>query len=172
MNKKRRASLWNAEKAVVAVEQFVDQYGRLPVAKEMKPANKLPSRRTFERKVGMSFFEYGRRNLPQLVALSEERHRQHVADSMLERSKWTKETLITAVQHFVEQHARLPSMQEYTSKNNLPSYTIFCRIAETALTDSLKEQFCEHMNQTHSLNGDGNDAIEQDESSPGMSMTL
>ena len=171
MNKKREASLWNSEKAVSAVEQFVEQHGRLPVAKEMKPENRLPSRRTFESKTGVSFFEYGRRYHPELVEASETRHRQHVADSMRERSEWTKETLIAAVKHFVEQHGRLPNIQEYTSENNLPSYTRFCRIAEIALTDYLEDYFCEYLNQTPSLQENDTDAIEQDESSLGMTMT-
>lgn len=172
MNKKREASrLWNSEKAVSAVEQFVERHGRLPVAKEMKPENRLPSRRTFESKVGVSFFEYGRRYHPELVKESETRHRQHVADSMRERSEWTKETLIAAVKLFVEQHGRLPNIQEYTSKNNLPSYTRFCRIAEIALTDYLEDYFREYLNQAPSLQENDTDAIEQDESSHGITMT-
>jgi hypothetical protein len=157
---------------VSAVEQFVKQYGRLPVAKEMKPAKRLPSRRTFESKVGLTFFEYGRQFYPELVELSETRHRQHVADRMREKSQWTKETLITAVQHFVEQHGRLPDIHEYTSDNNLPSYTTFCRIATIALTDYLEKHFYEYINQTLSPKEVDTDAIEQDESSLEMTMAL
>lgn len=171
MDKKRKDSFWNAEKAVSAVEQFVEQYGRLPVAKEMKQENRLPSRRTFESKVGISFFEYGRRYHPELVKLSETRHRKHIADSMREKSEWTKDTLIAAVKNFVEQHNRLPDRKEYNLKNELPSYTTFCRIAEIALTDYLKDYFCEYLNQTPSLKENDSDAIEQDESSLGMTMT-
>ena len=102
MDKKRKEGFGNAEKSVPAVEQFVEQYGRLPVAKEMKQENRLPSHRTFESKVGISFFEYGKRYHPELVRLSETRHRKHIADSMREKSEWTKEMLIAAVTHFVE----------------------------------------------------------------------
>ena len=143
-----RFIFWDSEKAVSAVEQFVKEQGRLPVAKEMKQENNLPSRRTFESKVGTTFYEYGKRYHPELVKLSQTRHRQHVANSMRERSEWTKETLMAAVKHFVEQHNRLPDIQDYTPKNDLPSYTTFCKIAEIALTDHLKEYFCDYTNQT------------------------
>lgn len=152
MNNDRKASIWNAENAVSSVEQFVQKYGRLPVAKEMKRENDLPSRRTFENKVGLSFFEYGKRHHPDLAEQSKRRHRQHIAESVLERSSWTKETLVAAVEHFAEQHGRLPAVQEYTSGNNLPSYSTFCRIAETTLTDYLGERFCEYINQAPTPN--------------------
>ncbi|OCN01972.1 hypothetical protein A7X67_04240 [Clostridium sp. W14A] len=83
-------------KSCVRVEQFVAEHGRFPVAKEMTRENRLPSRRTFEMKVGVSFFEYGKRYHPELVKLSEARHRQHIADSMREKTGWTKETLVAA----------------------------------------------------------------------------
>lgn len=170
MNRNRPTSYvsWDKEKAASAIEQFVKEHGRLPVAKEMKRENRLPSRRTFENKVGISFFEYGKQQHPELVKLSETRHRQHIADSVRERSAWTKETLIAAVKHFVEKHDRLPDIQEYNSKNDLPSYTTFCRIAETTLTDHLKEYFCESTNQVPLPKEDEKDAIEQDDSPLGI----
>ena len=141
MDKKQKDSFWNAEKAVSAVEQFVKKYGRLPVAKEMIQENGLPSRRTFESKVGISFFEYGRQYYPELVKLSEIRHRERISDSMREKAEWTREMLIDAVKHFVDQHDRLPDIHDYNLKNDLPSYTTFCRIAEIALTDYLKDYY-------------------------------
>lgn len=57
---------WDSQRAVSAVEQFVVKHDRLPVAKEMTRGNGLPSRRTFEMKVGVSFFEYGKRYHPEL----------------------------------------------------------------------------------------------------------
>jgi len=174
VNKNRKTNYvsWNAAKAESAVEQFVEKQGRFPVAREMNRKNGLPSRRTFEMKVGISMFEYGKQYHPELVKQNATQHRQRVADSMREKSEWTKETLIAAVKHFVDQHNRLPDIQEYTPQNGLPSYTTFCRIAKTALADYLKEYFCEYMNQTLTLKENGADAIEQDESSPGMTMTL
>ncbi len=148
MNNDRKASIWNAENTVSAVEQFVQKYGRLPVAKEMKPENSLPSRGTFKNKVGLSFYEYGKRHHPDLVEQSERRHRWHIAFSVQERSAWTKETLIASVELFAKQHGRLPDIKEYASENNLPSYSTFCKIAEATLTDYLGEHFCEYINQT------------------------
>ncbi len=162
MEEKQKDSFWNAEKAVSAVEQFVKKYGRLPVAKEMIQENGLPSRRTFESKVGISFFEYGRQYYPELVKLSELRHRERISDSMRGKTEWTKEMLIDAVRHFVDQYDRLPEMQEYNFKNDLPSYTTFCRIAEIDLTDYLKNYFYEYLNQTPSLKEDDTDVMEQD----------
>lgn len=117
-------------------------------------------------------FEYGKQYHPELVKQNETRHRQRVADSMREKSEWTKETLIAAVKHFVDQNNRLPDIQEYTPQNGLPSYTTFCRIAKTALTDYLEAYFCEYMDQTITPKENGTDVMEQDESSPGMTMTL
>lgn len=162
---------WNAEKAVSAVERFVEQHGRLPVAKEMTRENGLPSRRTFESKAGITFFEYGKRHHPELVTLSETRHRQRIADSVRERSDWTRETLIAAVRHFAEQHDRLPAVQEYTSSNGLPSYATFCRIAEAAMTDYLAGCCLGYADQSASLKEADAETAEQEESF-GMTMTL
>jgi hypothetical protein len=162
---------WDAEKVVSAVERFVEQHGRLPVAKEMTRGNRLPSRRTFESKTGMTFFEYGKRHHPELVALGEIQHRQRIAESVREKSEWTRETLIAAVRHFAEQHDRLPSVQEYTSANELPSYATFSRIAETAMTDYLAECCLGYANQSASLKETDAETAKQEESF-GMTMTL
>jgi|LSQX01.1.fsa_nt_gb hypothetical protein len=162
---------WDAEGVIFAVERFVEQYGRLPVAKEMTRDNGLPSRRTFESKSGVTFFEYGRRYHPKLVALSETRHRQRIADSVRERGDWTRETLIAAVRHFTEQHDRLPAEQEYTPANGLPSYATFCRIAEVAMTDYLAECCLGYADQSVPLQEADAETAEQEESF-GMTMTF
>ncbi len=72
--------------------------------------------------------------------------------------------LVAAVKHFVEQNDHLPDIHEYNLENELPNYTTFCRIAEIALTDYLKDYFCEYLNQTSSLKENDSDDIEQDES--------
>lgn len=161
---------WDSERAVSAVEQFAAEHGRLPVAKEMKRENGLPSRRTFEMKVGVSFYEYGKRYHPKLVKLSEIRHRQHIADSMRDKTVWTKETLVAAVKNFIDLHNRLPDIQEYTSKNGLPSRATFCRIAEAALIEYLEEYFSEPTQTISPKEGD-TDAIKQDNPYPGMTLT-
>lgn len=139
---------WNKENVVSTIEQFIKIYGRLPVATEMNPKNGLPTRRTFECKMGMTFFEYGKENHPDLIKLGKLRQRQHIAKYRMQR-EWTQDMVVSAIGQFVQRHHRLPFPQEYTSDNDLPSYKTFCRIAVTSFNVNLEMVFCQPTEQDH-----------------------
>lgn len=140
---------WSAAIIESTIEQFVQAQGRLPVAREMNQKNGLPSRRTFERIMGMTWGKYAKLHYPELARLGEERHKRLAVDIKKELSEWTEEKLIAAVKHFVEQHGRLPFIQEYIPENHLPSYTTFRKIAEQTMADKLKRHFQEKINHNH-----------------------
>jgi len=58
----------------------------------------------------------------------------------------TQAVTTEAVQRFAERNARLPEKSEYIPANGLPSYALFSRIAESALTDSLSERLSGFIN--------------------------
>lgn len=141
---KQKKCHWNTESIVSTIEQFIKEKKRIPVAREMNAQNRLPSRKTFETIMGITWGKYTKLHYPELVELSEIRHQQRVLDIRRERSEWTKERLIHAVRQFVEQNGRLPIIQEYTLENNLPSYTTFCKIAEQTMVAYLKKYFTQN----------------------------
>ena len=57
-------------------------------------------------------------------------------------------------------------------KNDLPSHTTFCRIAEIALNDYLKDYFCEYLYQTSSLKEKKSEDLEQAKSSLGIEQPM
>lgn len=138
--------VWNLEKIESTIQQFVQDQGRLPVAREMNKRNKLPSRISFEKVTGMTLGEYGKLHYPELVELREIRHRQHVLDTRKEISEWTEGKLLAAVTGFFERHNRVPQVNEYNAENGLPNYTVFCKIAEKFLTNHLTDYFQEDIN--------------------------
>ena len=129
---------WNTEKSTEAVNRFIEENGRLPVAREMNRGSDLPSRRTFERTLHMSFYEYSKKYYPKLVLQGAERHQQSVVQYRKELPNWTMERLLEAEKAFVLQHGRLPEPKEYQPEHGLPSYTLFCRMAETMLREKLE----------------------------------
>ena len=57
---------------------FAEKNSRLPVAREMNPQFGLPTRRTFERYMGMTAQEYAELRYPTLLSARDERHIQTV----------------------------------------------------------------------------------------------
>lgn len=149
MEKQHQNERWNAEKIATAVEHFIQVQKRLPVARELNPKNGLPTRKTFEKNMGMNWGSYAKRLYPDLVKLGEERHQQRVLDIRKEQMEWTKENLIPAIEHFAKQTGRLPAPQEYTAENGLPSYTTFCKISEQAMVHHLEQRLDEYNKQSH-----------------------
>lgn len=170
MKKQADQYYWSTEKIVAAVEQFIQQNKRLPVAREMNPQNGLPVRRTFERMMGMTWGEYGKSYYPELAELNQQRHIRRVLDIRAELPEWTKGKLLLAVETFAQQKGRLPLKQEYTTENGLPSYTTFCKIAEQAMVDYLENHFSEYCIQSDLLKDDEMSQVENP--SCGMELTL
>lgn len=92
--------------------------------------------------------------IPSLVEQNEARHWSNMLKSRKELSEWTEEKLVDAVMTFAEQHGHLPSKQEYTSENGLPSYIMFCKMAEQILTESLERNFEKYFVQNNDLEQD------------------
>lgn len=149
MEKQGKYERWNAEKIATAVEDFIQVQKRLPVARELNPKNGLPTRKTFEKCMGVNWGSYAKRLYPDLVELGEVRHQQRVQDIRKEQSEWTKETLIPAIERFAKQTGRLPAPQEYTAENGLPSYTTFCKISQQAMVNHLEQRLDAYNKQSH-----------------------
>ena len=78
MRKKGAPTVWSREKIEEAFVGFVEKNRRLPVAREMKPQYGLPTRRTFERYMGMTAQKYAELHYPALLTARDERHVQTV----------------------------------------------------------------------------------------------
>lgn len=111
--------IWNKERCIQAVDQFIQQHGRCPRTDDFRRKTRLPPQASFRRYVGQSAFMYCKQNYPQLLILP---------------CRWTKELCTQAVDRFVAQTGRLPRSKEYTSDNGLPTWVTFQRqVGETGL---------------------------------------
>lgn len=131
---------WNKGTILQAVQTFIDKNGRLPTAREMNPQNSLPNRRTFQQALGTSFYEYMKEHYPELTEYAAKRHKEAVLNYRKERQIWDKERLMKAEKEFALEYGRLPQPHEYKPEHGLPSYTIFCKIAEAEFTEFLKRE--------------------------------
>ena len=136
---------WTREKIEAAFAAFVETNGRLPVAREMKPQNGLPTRRTFETKMRVTAQEYAERHYPQLLAQRNVRHKHHVRQYYSERQAWSVERLVEAEKIFFQRHGRLPAASEYRAENGLPMYSVFCALAKEAFERDLEMTFQEEL---------------------------
>ena len=116
---------------------------RLPVAREMNPQFGLPTRRTFERYMGMTAQEYAELRYPTLLSARDERHVQTVLAYRNEVREWSIERLMEAEKNFFAKCGRLPEPYEYTAENGLPMYSVFCRLAKEAFEEIIRAQFLE-----------------------------
>jgi len=129
---KARDDAWSKEKAVSAVERFLEEHHRMPTNAEMKPENRLPANNTFRSLVGISPREYGMRYHPDLLEQADARRRQIIADKNRARAKeqygWNRETVLASVHQFIEQNGRLPVASEHTPQHGLPTDAVFLRV--------------------------------------------
>lgn len=136
----RSIYFWSEETILEALEQFIEKKGRLPTAREMNLKNGLPSRKTFSRFMGKSFYEYAKEFYPELVTYGEKHHKEAVLNYRKERPNWNSENLIQAEKEFAWKYGRLPEPHEYREEYGLPSYTIFCKIAEAEFIKFLEQE--------------------------------
>lgn len=151
MDEELKKYRWNKEKVIHSIEQFIKINNRLPVAKEMNWSNKLPTRNTFERIIGVSFYEYGSKVHPELVEKSKDNHKQRVIDSIKERNKWSEERVIEAIKDFVIKNHRLPEEQDYSIEEALPNYSVFLKSAKNYYTKHLTELFEEYISEREEI---------------------
>ena len=143
MGKRGGPVKWTKGRIEAAFAAFVDANGRLPVARELNPQNNLPTRKTFETKMGVSAQEYAARRYPELLAARDERQTDHIRQYRSERQEWSVDRLIQAEQAFFQAWGRLPTAREYTAENGLPMYSVFCALTREAFEARLEMLFQE-----------------------------
>lgn len=55
--------------------------------------------------------------------------------------QWTKEKIEEAFRRFVMEHGRLPDIDDYTSENGLPPYSVFSKLARDYYEEMLTLAF-------------------------------
>lgn len=80
---------------------------------------------------------------PELLSTKDERHVQTVLAYRNEAQECSAERLLEAEKNFFLKHGRLPEAHEYTAENDLPMYSVFCRLAREAFEMSLRAEFQE-----------------------------
>ena len=80
---------------------------------------------------------------PELLSTKDERHVQTVLAYRNEAQECSAERLLEAEKNFFLKHGRLPEPPEYTAENDLPMYSVFCRLAREAFEASLRAEFQE-----------------------------
>lgn len=148
MGKRGPASVWSMEKIGKAFAEFVEKNERLPAVREMKPQYGLPTRRTFERYMGMTAQEYAELRYSALLPAKDEHHVQSVLAYRSEAREWSVEQLVEAEKYFFMKHGRLPEPYEYTAENGLPMYSVFCKLAREAFEEIIRAQFQETQEQS------------------------
>ena len=129
---------WTKEQALQALADFVERTHRYPLAREANSSNELPTRKSFEAAVGMSYNDYGWKYYSDLM---EKNQLNHKSSSVLSRQILREGDfygMLLAVQHFYLEHGRMPEQAEYTSENGLPSYAIFTHYALDAFTTDIE----------------------------------
>ena len=155
--KQRYRYTWSPDSIASAVEQFIQIYGRPPIVNDMTLKFGLPTLHTFTKTMGMTLKEYTEQNYPEFEEIA-----QCIRSGALsERSEWNLERLFAAVEHFTEQHGRLPLAPEFTPENNLPYYTSYCNIAARALTVHMEYLFRENIAQGTALQEDAAEVPER-----------
>jgi|GEM_PF-3284566 len=129
---KARDDAWSKEKAITAVERFVEKHHRMPTNAEMSPDNNLPANATFQSLVGISPREYGMQRHPDLLEQAEAQRQQIIADKNRARAReqygWNRETVLASVNQFIKRNGRLPIAAEHTPQHGLPTGAVFLRV--------------------------------------------
>lgn len=95
---------WTQEEIREATEAFYAQYHRYPKAGEYTSKNGLPTCNTIRAVFQMTAAEYSRTFFSQTT-----------------RGSWTKESILQAIQKFIQEKGAFPTSKEYRSQNGLPS---------------------------------------------------
>lgn len=133
------AKPWTKELALQALADFIERAHRYPLAREANSSNGLPTRKSFEDAVGMSYNDYGWKYYSDLM---EKNQLNHKSSSVLSRKTLREGDfygMLLAVQRFYLEHGRMPEQAEYTAENGLPSYAIFTHYALDAFTTDIEK---------------------------------
>ena len=106
---------WTKEMVEERIAEFIKEKGYFPHPKDFKENTNLPSRETIRRKVGMYPVEYCKMKYPELC--TKEYTDRLPKDYQTEHAK-----IILKLDEMVEQNQRIPTMEELTGENGIPSY--------------------------------------------------
>ena len=130
---------WTKEEALQALADFIERTHRYPLARETNRSHGLPTRKSFEVAVGMSYNDYGWKYYDYLM---EKNQLNHKSASLLSRQILREGDfygMLLAVQRFYMEYGRMPEQAEYTAENGLPSYAIFTHYALDAFTADIEK---------------------------------
>lgn len=106
------AQSWTTSSILQAFERFIQEHGRLPVAKELRPENSLPTSGTVRRHTGAKgYSEFCWIYYPQYVA----------------PEKWDRKRCIQGLERFLEEHGRCPKQEDHKQHGYLPCAMTFTR---------------------------------------------
>lgn len=128
---------WNDQKAIEAIDCFIDKNGRLPKVKEFSSKNDLPSATWMREHMCEKTAKFLKEKYPHMIPKVSE------ASKSKEHITWDREKVIDAIDMFVSQNQRLPMAYELRKKNNLPCLPIFIKQTGCKLNDFLKQRYPE-----------------------------
>lgn len=103
---------WTTDSILQAFKQFIQAHGRLPLTKELRPENGLPTSGTVIRHTGAKNYpEFCRTHYPQY----------------LRPEAWTRESCIQAMERFLEEYGRRPRQEDHKLCDYLPCPMTFLR---------------------------------------------
>lgn len=106
------ARSWTTDSILQAFERFIQAHGRLPLAKELRPENGLPTSGTVRRHTGATgYSEFCWTCFPKYVA----------------PEKWDRERCIQGLERFLQEHGRRPTQEEHKQYGYLPCAMTFTR---------------------------------------------
>ena len=108
---------WTKEECYRAVEDYILKTGRLPMEKDMRGKNHLPSYMGFQKYTGETLGQYLARVHPELV-----NQKRPLTKPF---SKWTQETIQQATDRFFQKYGRYPRGNEYCIQFGLPTHNTF-----------------------------------------------
>lgn len=141
MPSSKTAPQWTKEKIEEAFRRFVMEHGRLPRARELNPKYGLPQRRAFDAAFGMSPYQYAMIHYPDLVPVNRRIHDEAVVAYLTTALDWTPKLVLEREKAFIQKHRRLPDIDDYTSENGLPPYSVFSKLARDYYEEMLTLAF-------------------------------
>ena len=87
------------------IDRFIEQNGRIPIAKEYRKENGLPSYQAVKKHCG-NIREILKEKYPYLI---------------MPRNIWSVEKIKSSIDNFIEIHGKLPKVREFSKENKLPS---------------------------------------------------
>lgn len=129
---------WTQEKIREATESFYAQHHRYPKASEYHSGNGLPSYSTIRIVMQMTAAEYLRTFFPQ--------------DPQTDKALWSQESILQAIQQFLQINGTLPKYYDFYSENGLPSSATVHKIFPGESISTLyKRYFPEEVQSLHQV---------------------